>query len=97
MLFRSSSPSAPVNGGGGGTGYIQPTPGANIAGTDGSPGTGGGGGSGGIGNPGRAGGGGVVIIRYPNAGGQRGTGGTVTNVGGYYIHTFTGSGTFTVS
>jgi hypothetical protein len=38
-----------------------------------------------------------VLIRYSNAGGQRGSGGTVTNVGGYYIHTFTGSGTFTVT
>jgi hypothetical protein len=25
---------------------------------------------------------------------QRGTGGTVTTSGGYYIHTFNGSGTF---
>lgn len=40
-----------------------------------------------------AGGSGVVIIRY--AGAQRGTGGTVTSAGGYTIHTFTSSGTFT--
>lgn len=40
-----------------------------------------------------AGGSGVVIIRY--AGPQRGTGGTVTSSGGYTIHTFTSSGTFT--
>jgi hypothetical protein len=40
-----------------------------------------------------AGGSGVVIIRYPGA--QRGTGGTVTSVGGNTIHTFTTSGTFT--
>lgn len=39
------------------------------------------------------GGSGVVIIRYP--GGQKGTGGTVTSAGGYTIHTFTSSGTFT--
>jgi hypothetical protein len=34
-----------------------------------------------------------VIVRY--LGGQRGTGGTVTSSGGYAIHTFTSSGTFT--
>jgi hypothetical protein len=34
-----------------------------------------------------------VIIRY--AGAQRGSGGTVTSSGGYTIHTFTSSGTFT--
>jgi hypothetical protein len=34
-----------------------------------------------------------VIIRYP--GSQRGTGGTVTSIGGYTIHTFTSSGTYT--
>jgi hypothetical protein len=41
-----------------------------------------------------AGGSGVVIIRYLSSV-QRGTGGTVTSSGGYYIHTFTTSGTFT--
>lgn len=40
-----------------------------------------------------AGGSGVVVIRYFGA--QRGTGGTVTSSGGYTIHTFTSSGTFT--
>jgi hypothetical protein len=35
----------------------------------------------------------VVIIRY--LGGQKGTGGTVTSSGGYTIHTFTTSSTFT--
>ena len=39
------------------------------------------------------GGSGIVIIRYLGA--QRGTGGTVTSAGGYTIHTFTSSGTFT--
>jgi hypothetical protein len=34
-----------------------------------------------------------VIIRYTGA--QRGTGGTVTSAGGYTIHTFTSSGTYT--
>jgi hypothetical protein len=40
-----------------------------------------------------AGGSGVVILRY--LGPQRGTGGTVTSSGGYTIHTFTTSGTYT--
>lgn len=40
-----------------------------------------------------AGGSGIVIIRY--LGSQRGTGGTVTSSGGYTIHTFTTSSTFT--
>jgi hypothetical protein len=35
----------------------------------------------------------VVIIRY--SGSQRGSGGTVTSVGGFTYHTFTGNGTFT--
>lgn len=40
-----------------------------------------------------SGGSGIVIIRY--LGEQRGSGGTVTSSGGYTIHTFTSSGTFT--
>jgi hypothetical protein len=60
-------------------------------------GSGGGGGGansgGGGGHAGGAGGSGLVIIRY--VGSQRGTGGTVTTSGGYTIHTFTSSGTFT--
>jgi hypothetical protein len=36
-----------------------------------------------------------VIIRY--LGSQVATGGTVTSSGGYTIHTFTGSGTFTAN
>lgn len=39
------------------------------------------------------GGSGIIMIRY--FGPQRGSGGTVTSVGGYTIHTFTSSGTFT--
>jgi hypothetical protein len=42
---------------------------------------------------GAAGGSGIVIVRY--LGSQRATGGTVTSSGGYTIHTFTSSGTFT--
>jgi hypothetical protein len=48
--------------------------------------TGGGGGNGGSG---------VVILRY--AGAQRATGGVITSVGGYTIHTFNSSGTFALS
>jgi hypothetical protein len=40
-----------------------------------------------------AGGSGIVILRYLGA--QRGTGGSVTSAGGYTIHTFTSSGTYT--
>jgi hypothetical protein len=36
----------------------------------------------------------VVVISYASAT-QRGTGGTVTTSNGFYIHTFTSSGTFT--
>jgi hypothetical protein len=63
------------------------------SGDNGSTNTGGGGGGcKGSGNT-TNGGSGVVIIRYLGA--QRGTGGTVTSSGGYTIHTFTSSGTFT--
>ena len=60
-----------------------------------------GGGAGGSGNvatspyPGAAsanGGSGIVILRYK--GGQKGTGGTITKINGYTVHTFTSSGTF---
>ena len=77
--------------GGGGNGAFA------SAGTAGSVNTGGGGGGGGFNNPtwstGGAGGSGIVIISY--LGSQRGTGGTVTSSGGYTIHTFTSSGTYT--
>jgi hypothetical protein len=81
--------------GGGGSGGFGTT-----AGTAGSTNTGSGGGGGGnqgIGGTtssnGGNGGSGIVIIRY--LGTQRGTGGTVTSSGGYTIHTFTSSGTYT--
>jgi hypothetical protein len=60
---------------------------------------GGGGGAGsyngstGLATAGGAGGSGIVIISY--LGSQRGTGGTVTSSGGYTIHTFTSSSTYT--
>ena len=73
--------------------YVLPS--STGAGTAGTANTGGGGG--GAFNPGSpaggAGGSGIVIISY--LGSQRGTGGTVTSSGGYTIHTFTSSGTYT--
>ena len=83
-------------GGAGGGGRGAPTPagssGSAAAGEAGTANTGGGGG-GGYGTSGGTGGSGVVIVRYP--GPQKATGGTITNINGYTIHTFTGSGTFT--
>lgn len=75
--------------GGGGAGGIQS--GAGVAGTTNTGGGGGGGGQGAAG--GGTGGSGIVVIRY--AGAQRGTGGTITSSGGFTIHTFTSSGTYT--
>jgi hypothetical protein len=77
--------------GGGGNGAYN-NPGVN--GSAGTANTGGGGGGGST-DPydGQSGGSGIVIIRY--LGSQRGTGGTVTSSGGYTIHTFTSSSTFT--
>jgi hypothetical protein len=74
--------------GGGGNGGVQ-----NTLGTTGSTNRGGGGGGGSNTQQGTAGGSGIVVIRYLGA--QRGTGGTITSSGGYTIHTFTGSGSFT--
>jgi hypothetical protein len=78
--------------GGGGAGGTSP-----VAGTNGLGGGGGGTGFSGYGGGGTSavGGSGVVIVRYP--GSQKATGGTITSVGGYTIHTFTsvGSTTFT--
>ena len=78
-------------GGGGGTGTWANTPGGN-AGAN----TGGGGGGGShynSNNKGGDGGSGIVVVRYP--GQQKATGGNITRVNGYTIHTFTSSGTFT--
>jgi hypothetical protein len=68
--------------------------------TNGSPGAANTGGGGGAGTNGASynfsagnGGSGVLIIRY--SGTQRASGGTVTSSGGFTIHTFTSSGTFT--
>ena len=78
-------------GGTGGSGFnTQPT-----AGTDNTGGGGGGskGSGGGAGRIGGAGGSGIVIVRYPGL--PAATGGTITYLNGYTIHTFTSSGTFT--
>ena len=56
---------------------------------------GGGGGGGAYEYYGGSGGSGIVIVRYTGA--QRATGGTVTTSGNFTIHTFTGSGTFSVT
>ena len=75
------------NGGGGNGGVL------NTVGTAGATNRGGGGGGASNSQQGTAGGSGIVVIRYLGA--QRGTGGTITSSGGYTIHTFTGSGSFT--
>ena len=82
------------NGGGGAGGPYGTT-----NGTAGTANTGGGGGGAGgrdglNAQAGGNGGSGIVIIRYAGSV-QRATGGTVTITGGYVIHTFTTSGTFT--
>lgn len=84
-----SAGSGGLGGGVNGT-SVSTTPTASPANTGG-----GGGGSGYSGTfvNGGAGGSGIVIISY--LGSQRGTGGTVTSSGGYTIHTFTSSGTYT--
>jgi hypothetical protein len=88
----------PNNGGAGGAGGGgaggNPTNGVGTAGTANTGGGGGGGGGGAApGGNGGAGGSGIVVIKYIGA--QRGSGGTVTSAGGYTIHTFTSSGTYT--
>ena len=78
-------------GGGGGINSYANTPGGN-AGAN----TGGGGGGGShynANNKGGDGGSGIVIVRY--SGPQKATGGAISTVAGYTIHTFTSSGTFT--
>lgn len=75
--------------GGGGTGG---TASPSVASTAGTANTGGGGGGSGNATSGSNGGSGIVVIAY--LGSQRGTGGTVTSVSGYTIHTFTSSSTY---
>lgn len=86
-------------GGGGGGGptstgtYGTAGSGAGASGASGTANRGGGGSGGGIGG---SGGSGVVIISYPS-GSMVATGGTITTSGGNTIHTFTTSGTFTIT
>ena len=88
----------------GGAGYNNGQPGgggspnvwAQTPGGDGGANTGGGGGGGShynATNKGGNGGSGIVIVRYPGL--PAATGGTITYLNGYTIHTFTTSGTFT--
>jgi len=92
----SMDPTSLVGGiGGGGNGGTS----SSLTGNAGTPNTGGGGGGGGatIGTSGNGGNGGsgIVIIRY--AGSPAATGGTITQVGGFTIHTFTSNGTFALA
>ena len=105
QLSISGTPTYYAGGGGGVRNGIGGLGGGGTAsyGRDGSPaGNGtpntGGGGGGGRANPGEtgvpgAGGSGIVIVRYPGL--PAATGGTITYLNGYTIHTFTSSGTFT--
>ena len=83
---------ATSSGGPGGTGGAG---GGGNAEQNGVPNTGGGAG-GTSGASGTSGGSGIVIIRYL-VGSMTATGGTITTVGDYKVHTFTTNGTFTVS
>jgi hypothetical protein len=106
---QNTSGNGGAGGGGGGSGWSAGTPGTGGSGLNaggngilntsastggaGGANTGGGGGGGGHQSTGGAGGSGIVIVRY--YGSQKATGGTITSSGGYTIHTFTSSGTFT--
>jgi hypothetical protein len=57
--------------------------------------TGGGGGGAHTGNSG-AGGSGIVVLRYPSNNDMVATGGTISYLGGYTIHTFTATGNHTL-
>ena len=93
---NSSSRSGGV-GGEGGAGQGGDNTGSS--GSDATDGTGSGGGGRGYYNAGSGrggnGGDGLVIFRYPDNKGQKGSGGTVVQSGGWYYHTFTSGGTFT--
>jgi hypothetical protein len=84
-----------LGGGGNGGGWLS-SGAPSAVGENGIVNTGGGGGS--NGNAGNSsvtgtGGSGIVIVRYPGL--PAATGGTITYLNGYTIHTFTTSGTFT--
>jgi hypothetical protein len=95
LAFTISGTSTYYAGGGGGNGYPS-----SIGGAGGLGGGGAGGGISGTVNTGGGGGGGngsggsgIVIVRYPGL--PAATGGTITYLNGYTIHTFTSSGMFT--
>ena len=83
----SGTPAVGGLGGGGNEGPNNGTINTGGGGGGGTLNTGGGDGSGG------SGGSGIVIVRYPGL--PAATGGTITYLNGYTIHTFTSSGTFT--
>jgi hypothetical protein len=91
-------------GGNGGNGRISTITGSTVYYAPGGGGWGSGGnGTGGLGSYGRGstfgdggtGGAGIVIIRYEGSS-ARATGGSISYISGYVIHTFTTSGTFSV-
>ncbi len=91
-----------ANSSGGGAGKGGAGDGGNSSGSSGADatdGTGSGGGGRGRWNTGSGrggnGGDGLVIFRYPDSNGQKATGGTVTQSGGWYYHKFTSGATFT--
>jgi hypothetical protein len=94
LAFSISGTSTYYAGGGGGGGFPNNDPGAGGLGGggtaygNGTANTGGGGGAGA-----GSGGSGIIIVRYPGL--PAATGGTITYLNGYTIHTFTSSGTFT--
>jgi hypothetical protein len=108
LAYSISGTSTYYAGGGGGGGYIggtyagtgglggggngQKSTGQVVNGTANTGGGGGGADGGGNANGGN-GGSGIVIVRYPGL--PAATGGTITYLNGYTIHTFTTSGTFT--
>lgn len=84
---------SPITGstyGAGGRGSIS-----TALGSSGTANTGNGGDGGGGSTAGGSGGSGVVVIRYLGA--SRGTGGTITTVGSFTVHTFTASGTLAIT
>lgn len=108
--WTNTAGSGGAGGGGGGSVTAGHTPGSgdtngynaggngaaatNSNGGNGGANTGGGGGGGThYASIGGNGGSGIVIVRY--YGSQQATGGTVSSSGGYTVHTFTSSGTFT--
>jgi len=88
---RSAGLSSSINGSA--TTRAQGGAAGGIGGNAGAANTGNGGGGGYAGSGAQVGGSGIVIVRYSGA--QQATGGTITSSGGFTIHTFTSSGTFT--